>query len=53
MQARVCKWKSYRKEMAKTRPEKAKVSLPLFKHQVMKTNGGVGVNNHTFNSRWI
>ena len=53
MQARMCKWKSCRKEIAKTHLEKAKLSLPLPKHQVMKTNGGVGVNNQPFDSRWI
>ena len=36
----MCKWNNCRIEIAKTHPEKAKVSLTLFKHQIMKTNGG-------------
>jgi len=49
----MCKWNSCRTEIAKTHPEKTRVSLPLFKYQVMRTNEGVGVNNYPFDSRWI
>ena len=53
MQQRTYKWKSCCTEIEKTHPVKARVSLPSFKGQVMKTNKGVGVNNLPFNSRWI
>jgi len=49
----VCKWNSCRTEIAKAHPEKSKVSMFLFKNQVMKTNREVRINNHTFDSRWI